>query len=131
MTGLPHSSWWLLIVSMNGRSVRKIGPELRRALERYLRRRARHAELRSHDPLFLSSRHGPSDVKAICRSMAEKIIKRALIAVCDDPQGLSTHSLRKSWGLWLYRASGHDLLVVRDGLGHGSVAVTQVYLPTR
>ena len=63
--------------------------------------------------------------------MAEKIIKRALIAVCDDPQGLSTHSLRKSWGLRLYRASGHDLLVVRDGLGHGSVAVTQVYLPTR
>lgn len=61
--------------------------------------------------------------------MAEKIIKRALVAVCDDPQGLSTHSLRKSRGLRLYRASGHDLLAVRDGLGHASVAVTQVYLP--
>ena len=30
----------------------------------------------------------------------------------------------------LYEASGHDLLIVRDGLGHRSVAVTQVYLPT-
>jgi hypothetical protein len=30
----------------------------------------------------------------------------------------------------LYETSGHDLLIVRDGLGHRSVAVTQVYLPT-
>jgi integrase len=30
----------------------------------------------------------------------------------------------------LYEASGHDLLIVRDGLGHRSVDVTQVYLPT-
>jgi hypothetical protein len=31
----------------------------------------------------------------------------------------------------LYEGSGHDLLVVRDGLGHRSVAVTQRYLPVR
>lgn len=30
----------------------------------------------------------------------------------------------------LYEASGHDLFIVRDSLGHRSVAVTQVYLPT-
>ena len=30
----------------------------------------------------------------------------------------------------LYEATGHDLLIVRDGLGHQSVAVTQIYLPT-
>ena len=45
--------------------------------------------------------------------MAEKIIKRALRSITSDNQGLSTHSLRKSWALRLYEASGHDLLVVR------------------
>lgn len=30
----------------------------------------------------------------------------------------------------LYEASGHNLFIVRDGLGHRSVAVKQVYLPT-
>ena len=45
-------------------------------------------------------------------------------------EALKLHSLRKSWAVRLYEASGHDLLVVRDGLGHSSVAVTQLYLPT-
>ena len=50
--------------------------------------------------------------------------------ISDDAQGLSSHSLRKSWAMRVYEASGHDLLIVRDGLGHRSVAVTQVYLRT-
>lgn len=62
--------------------------------------------------------------------MAKKIIKRAFRVISDDTQGLSSHSLCKSWAMRLYEASGHDLLIVRDGLGHRSVAVTQVYLPT-
>ena len=108
-----------------------IGPELQRALERYLQKRERHGELWADAPLFLSPRRGPGGAQQpICRSMAEKIIKRALVAIGADPQGLSTHSLRKSWAVRLYETSGHDLLVVRDGLGHRSVAVTQVYLPT-
>jgi integrase len=108
-----------------------IGPELQRALEKYLRQRARHGELQPGAPLFLSPRSGLRGTqKPICRSMAEKIIRRALVALGTDPQGLSTHSLRKSWAVRLYEASDHDILVVRDGLGHRSVAVTQVYLPT-
>jgi integrase len=108
-----------------------IGPELRRALERYLAPQARRAGLSSNAPLFPSShRDLNGNTIAIGRSSAEKIIKRALRRISTDPQGLSTHSLRKSWAVRLYEASGHDLLIVRDGLGHRSVAVTQVYLPT-
>jgi integrase len=114
----------------NTRSV-PIGPELRRALERYLAQRARKDALSPTEPLFRSRFHaadgGP---KPITRSMAEKIIKRAFRVISDDTQGLSSHRLRKSWAMRLYEASGHDLLIVRDGLGHRSVAVTQVYLPT-
>jgi integrase len=108
-----------------------IGPELRRALERYLARQARRTDLSSNAALFPSShRDSNGNTIAIGRSSAEKIIKRALRRISPDPQGLSTHSLRKSWAVRLYEASGHNLLIVRDGLGHRSVAVTQVYLPT-
>ena len=108
-----------------------IGPELARALTEYLARLSRHSSLNPEEPLFQSPRLDSDGTrKSIGRSMAEKIIKRALRSVSKDPQGLSTHSLRKSWALRLYEASGRDLLVVRDGLGHASVAITQVYLPT-
>lgn len=108
-----------------------VGPELQRALEKYLRQRERRGELRADEPLFLSPRKGPEGAATpICRSMAEKIIRKALLGLGSDPQGLSSHSLRKSWAVRLYEASDHDILVVRDGLGHRSVAVTQVYLPT-
>jgi integrase len=114
----------------NTRSV-PIGPELHRALEHYFARRTRKAPFTPDEPLFRSRFHaadgGP---KPITRSMAEKIIKSAFRVISDDTQGLSSHSLRKSWAMRLYEASGHDLLIVRDGLGHRSVAVTQVYLPT-
>jgi integrase len=114
----------------NTRSV-PIGPELRRALERYFAQRARKRPLSPTEPLFRSRFHaadgGP---KPITRSMAEKIIKCAFRVISGDTQGLSSHSLRKSWAMRLYETSGHDLLIVRDGLGHRSVAVTQVYLPT-
>lgn len=114
----------------NTRSV-PIGPELRRALDRYLAQRAREKPVAPTEPLFRSRFHaadgGP---KPITRSMAEKIIKRAFRVISEDTLGLSSHSLRKSWAMRLYEASGHDLLIVRDGLGHRSVAVTQVYLPT-
>jgi integrase len=108
-----------------------VGPELQRALEHYLTRRARWEDLRPEAPLFLSPRKDPDGApQPICRSMAEKIIRKALRGLGTDPQGLSTHSLRKSWAGRLYEASNHDILVVRDGLGHSSVSVIQVYLPT-
>ena len=110
----------------NARSV-PIGPELHRALDRYLTSRSRKHQLAPTEPLFRSRFHAAAGgPKPITRSMAEKIIKRAFRVISDDTQGLSSHSLRKSWAVRLYQASGHDLLIVRDGLGHRSVAVTQV-----
>jgi integrase len=96
-----------------------MGPELTRALENYLRTRGELPALTAAEPLFLSRHHAPGGGgKPLCRSSAEKIIKRALLGVSpDDPAGLSTHSLRKSWATRLYEQSGHDLLCVRDGLG--------------
>ncbi len=50
-----------------------MGPELRRALERYLAQRGRHEQLRPNAPLFLSPRYRPDGAqKSVCLSMAKK-----------------------------------------------------------
>ncbi len=80
-----------------------VGPGLKRVLERYLEKRGRREELRSDAPLFLSPRKGPDGApQGICRSMAEKIIRKELQGLGTDPQGLSTHSLRKTFAVRLY-----------------------------
>ncbi|MDO8540747.1 MAG: tyrosine-type recombinase/integrase [Opitutaceae bacterium] len=109
-----------------------VGPELHRALDCYLRARTRKENLQPSEPLFLSRESGAGGAaKALHRSTAERIIKRALLNICMEPHGLSTHTLRKSWAVRLFVESGHDIMLVRDGLGHRSVTATQRYLPVR
>ena len=38
------------------------------------------------------------------------------------------HSLRKTYAMRIYERSGHDIMLVRDLLGHSSVETTQIYL---
>jgi integrase len=71
-------------------------------------------------------------LKSLGRSAAEKMIKSHLLAIAEgEVQTLSSHSLRKTWARRLYELSGHDILLVRDGLGHSSVDITQRYLTTK
>lgn len=105
-------------------------PELARALEAYLTRRAEHEELRPESPLFLSRVHAAGgNPKALGRSRAEKLIRKILRSIGrGDLETLSSHSLRKTWATRLYEASGHDVVLVKSGLGHSSLSVTQAYL---
>lgn len=107
-----------------------VGPELRRALGSYLSRRMQMGECPPASPLFLSREHDSSgQPKALSRSSAEKIIGATPRSIADgNAELLTSHSLRKSWARRLYEQSGHDMLLVRDGLGHSSIAVTQMYL---
>ena len=43
-------------------------------------------------------------------------------------EGISTHSLRRTFGREVYACSGNDLLLTQAALGHRSVLSTQVYL---
>lgn len=43
------------------------------------------------------------------------------------PDGVTGHKLRHRFATDAYRNSGHDLLAVKDLLGHASVATTQGY----
>lgn len=43
------------------------------------------------------------------------------------PEELSIHSLRHTYAIHLYKASGYNLRLVQKQLGHASIQVTQVY----
>lgn len=47
-----------------------------------------------------------------------RVLAAPLRRVCSEPQGLSSHSLRKTSAEELYRISGYDIHLVREGLGH-------------
>ena len=103
-----------------------VGPELRQALEAYLKVRGREGPLDAIEPLFLGRQGSRSPLR---RWMAERIIKRVLRSIAiEDNQRLASHSLRKSLAQRVYEASGHNLLIVQKALGHSSVAVTERYL---
>lgn len=107
-----------------------ICPELARALSAYLAQRAKKEVLKPDAPLFLS-RESAADgsQKALSRSGAEKLIAGILRHIGQgDLETLTSHTCRKTWARRLYEISNHDIVLVRDGLGHSSISVTQVYI---
>lgn len=64
----------------------------------------------------------------------EHLTKRALqksFKRCTEKAGIerhySIHCLRHTYGSFLYKASGHNLRLVQEQLGHSSIRTTQVY----
>lgn len=107
-----------------------VTPELRRALERHLHCLACRYELTPDLPLFLSRESNPDgSARALCRETAHRIVHRAFerANIANDGR-LGTHSLRKAWALNVYLASNRDICLLRAGMGHSSVVVTQKYL---
>jgi integrase/recombinase XerD len=63
---------------------------------------------------------------ALTRNGVWRAVKGLMAAVGLDPR-YSTHSCRHSYAVGLYRASGADLEVVQEQLGHADVKTTQIY----
>lgn len=95
-------------------------PRSAEALRRYLERwRGPRRPREPRDPLWWTLRGTP-----LTRGAAQKAVKRHLVRA-----GLwraSAHKLRHTFGTRLADA-GVDLLLIRDLMGHASVATTQVY----
>ena len=71
-------------------------------------------------PLFTGQR-GP-----LTRNGIWRIVKGLMAAVGLDPR-YATHSCRHTYATHLYRASGADLEVVQEQLGHANVKTTTIY----
>ncbi len=74
--------------------------------------------------VFTSRKRWPG---VITRQHAHAIISAAA-ARAGLPPGVAPHSLRRSFGGDLFSASGHNLLLVQQALGHSSPVVTALYL---
>jgi integrase len=45
-----------------------------------------------------------------------------------DLDNLSAHSMRKTYAYKIYTESGHDIVAVKELLGHSSIEITKRYL---
>lgn len=105
-------------------------PELRASLQSLRNWLRLHFELEPDLPLFVS-RVGDADGRAqpLSSERARVIMQRIFAAAGIRNDGrLGTHTLRKTWARRVYEASGYDIMVLRDALGHSDVSISQRYL---
>jgi len=62
----------------------------------------------------------------IGRIQAYRILKEAADALGIENFG--THSLRKTWGYWTYKASRYNIGLIMDTFNHSSVGITLRYI---
>ncbi len=62
----------------------------------------------------------------IKRIQAYKVLKKASVAC--DVENFGTHSMRKTWGYWTYKASKYNIGLIMDTFNHSSPNVTLRYI---
>lgn len=98
-----------------------IAEELKRHLKAFITwKRNRGEAVTAEAPLFLGQR-GP-----LTRNGVWRLVKGLLAAVGLDAR-YSTHTCRHTYATHLYRASGGDLEIVQEQLGHVNVKTTTIY----
>jgi site-specific recombinase XerD len=76
----------------------------------------------SDSPYLFPSKHGEQITSSGIQQVFKKWAGKAGL-----PDRYSIHSLRHTYAVRIYKASGYNLRLVQKQLGHSSVATTQVY----
>lgn len=97
----------------------RLNGELRKAIKDYVRGN----DLNIGDYLF-QSRKGEN--RNISTTQAYRILKEAADAV--GLENFASHSLRKTWGFWTYKASRYNIGLIMDMFNHASEKVTLRYI---
>jgi site-specific recombinase XerD len=90
------------------------------ALKNYLK--SRESSVKDPNALFLSSR-GTRINKRRVQQIVEECLKHANL----DGKGISTHKLRHTAATLMYQHGNVDTLVLKEILGHKSIATTEIY----
>lgn len=98
----------------------KLNDELRKTLKYY----AKENNLEYEDHLFKSRKH--TERGHISVTQAYRVLKNAAEAVGIENFG--THSLRKTWGYWTYKASRYNIGLIMNVFNHSSQATTLRYI---
>lgn len=88
---------------------------LRKKLEEYI------INKNDYEYMFESRKGGYIQVKRV-----SQILKEA--AMYFSIEKISAHSMRKTYAYRIYQNNGHDLLAIKEMLGHSSTEETKVYL---
>ena len=113
----------MLVQNGKGSKAREvfISDELKRHLKVFITWRCdRGEDVSDTAPLFTGQR-GP-----LTRNGVWRLVKGLMAAVGLDPR-YATHSCRHTYATHLYRASGGDIEVVQEQLGHANVKTTTIY----
>ena len=95
----------------------KLNNALRRAIEEY----ASIEDLTLDSYLFWSKKGAH-----LGRVQAYRVLKEAADTIGIENFG--THSLRKTWGYWTYKASQHNIGLIMDTFNHSSQSITLRYI---
>jgi site-specific recombinase XerD len=98
-----------------------IPQELKTHLKAFLTWKAARGEDVSDEAPVFTGQRGP-----LTRNGVWRMVKGLMAAVGLDPR-YATHSCRHSYATHLYRASGADLEIVQEQLGHASIKTTTIY----
>ena len=95
----------------------KLNKALRRAIDAY----AKNENLMPESYRFWSKKG-----KHIGRIQAYRVLKEA--AEIIGIENFGTHSLRKTWGYWTYKASKYNIGLIMDTFNHSSPSITLRYI---
>jgi len=95
----------------------KLNSSLRKAIGAYIK----SENLTPNSYLFWSKKG-----KHIGRIQAYRILKEAADIIGIENFG--THSLRKTWGYWTYKASRYNIGLIMDTFNHSSQSITLRYI---
>lgn len=117
---------WLSISVRKGKGNRprtvRINEEFRNRCKRFLEWKKKQGQSIDPDSYLLTTNKGTQLSKRALQKAFKKCIKKAGL-----PEHYSIHSLRHTYGTYLLKASGYNLRLVQEQLGHSSVRITEVY----
>ena len=101
----------------------KLNDELRNTIKEYVVK----YDLKDCDYLFKSKKFDINgNNRAITVTQAYRVLKDAATAVGINNFG--THSLRKTWGYFTYKASKHNIGLLMDMFNHSAPSITLRYI---
>ncbi len=100
----------------------RFNEEFRNRCRRFLEWKKKQGQGIDSDSYLLTTNKGTQLSKRALQKAFKKCIRKAGL-----PEHYSIHSLRHTYGTYLFEASGHNLRLVQEQLGHSSVRITEVY----
>ena len=77
-----------------------------------------------YDDYLFQSRKGEN--QPISRVQAYRVLEQAAREL--NIESFGTHSMRKTWGYWTYKASKYNIALIMDTFNHSSQAITLKYI---